>query len=94
MAEAKPINKLIFQFLKSIGVKEKIDENFAIIYWDNVVGKEISAQTEPFKVLKGSLFVKVKDSVWRNELQFFKNEILDKLNRKIGKQIIRDIKFY
>jgi predicted nucleic acid-binding Zn ribbon protein len=94
MAEARPINKLIFQFLKSIGVKERIEENFAIVYWDSIVGKEIAAQTEPFKVLKGSLFVKVKDTVWRNELHFFKNEIIEKLNKKIGRTIIKDIKFY
>lgn len=94
MAQARSINKLIFQFLKGIGIKDKIEENFAIVYWDSVVGKEIAEKTEPFKVLKGSLFVKVADTVWRNELQYFKNEIIEKLNKKIGKKIIKDIKFY
>ncbi len=94
MAEAKPLNQLIFQFLKSVGIKGKIEEYLAIVYWDHVVGKEIAKQSEPFKVVKGSLFVKVNDTVWRNELQFFKNEIIEKLNKKIGKNVIRDIKFY
>ncbi len=94
MKEAKPLNNLIAQFLRSVGIKDKVEENFAIVYWDTVVGKEISNQTEPFKVVKGILFVKVKDNVWRNELQFFKNEIIEKLNNKIGKKIVKDIKFY
>ena len=94
MAEAKPLNMLINKFLKSIGLKEKFEENFAIVYWDSVVGKEISENTEPFKVNKGVLFIKVKDSTWRNELQYFKNEIIEKLNRKIGKRIVRDLKFF
>jgi len=94
MAEAKQLNGLIYRFLQSIGIKDKIEENFAIVYWDAVVGKEIAKKTEPFKVIKGSLFVRVDDTVWRNELQFLKHEIIEKLNKKIGKNIINDIKFY
>ncbi|HFE64430.1 hypothetical protein B1H10_00890 [candidate division KSB1 bacterium 4484_188] len=94
MSGAKPLNKLIDQFLQSIGIKEKIEENFAFVYWDSVVGKEISERTEPFKMVKGNLFVKVKDAAWRNELQFFKNEIIEKLNKKIGKNVVSDIKFF
>ncbi len=94
MGEARPINQLIYQFLKSIGIKGKIEENFAIVYWDAVVGNEIARQTEPFRVTDGTLYVKVADTVWRNELHFLKNEIIQKLNEKVGKQIITDIKFY
>ncbi|MEJ2634993.1 MAG: DUF721 domain-containing protein [Calditrichia bacterium] len=94
MNEAKPLNKLIYQFLQSIGIKDRFEENLAIAYWDIVVGKEISQKTEPYKVAKGILFVRVNDTVWRNELQFFKNEICEKLNNKIGKKLINDIKFY
>lgn len=94
MKEAKPLNQLIYQFLHNLGIKEKIEENFAIAYWDSVVGKDISKRTEPFKISKGILFVKVNDTTWRNELQYFKNEIIEKLNKKIGKKIVKDIKFY
>ena len=37
---------------------------------------------------------RVKDPVWRNELQFFKAEIIKKLNDKIGRTVVKDIKFY
>jgi predicted nucleic acid-binding Zn ribbon protein len=94
MGEPQPLNKLILKFLESIGIREKVDENLALVYWHEVVGKEISEKTEPIKVVKGLLFVRVNDTVWRNELQFFKNEILQKLNTKIGKKRISDIKFY
>ncbi|GAB4365992.1 MAG: hypothetical protein Kow0042_05560 [Calditrichia bacterium] len=94
MSEAKPLGTLIAKFLESIGIKEKIDENFAFVYWDSTVGKEISQKTEPIKIINGNLFVRVNDTVWRNELQFFKNDIIEKLNNKIGKRVIKDIKFY
>jgi len=94
MSNAKPVSQLIDQFLKSLGIGGKIEENFAIVYWDQAVGKEISQHTEPYKIAQGILFVKVTDPVWRNELQFFKNEIIEKLNQKIGKKIVKEIKFY
>lgn len=94
MSPERPLNELIFQFLESIGIKERVEEHFAFVYWDSVVGKEIARQTEPTKITRGILFVKVKDSVWRNELQYFKNEIIEKLNKRIGKKVVEDIKFY
>lgn len=94
MKEAKPLNQLIFQFLQNLGIKAKIEENYALVYWDTVVGKEISEHTEPFKISNGTIFVKVNDTTWRNELQYFKNEIIEKLNNKIGKKVVNDIKFY
>ncbi len=94
MSQAKPLNQLIEQFLKSLGIGHKVEENYAMVYWDQVVGKEISEQTEPFKISDGTLYVKVIDPAWRNELQFFKSDIMEKLNHKIGKTMVRDIKFY
>jgi predicted nucleic acid-binding Zn ribbon protein len=94
MSQAKPISQLIRQFIESIGIGEKIEENFAIAYWDKAVGKEISEQTEPFKITDGVLFVKVADPAWRNELQFLKAEIITKLNKVLKKNIVKDIKFY
>lgn len=94
MSQAKPLNQLINQFLMNIGIKDKIDQYSSIVYWDHVVGREISERTEPVKIIKGVLFVKVRDHVWRNELQYFKHEIMEKLNRKIGKKVVIDIKFF
>lgn len=94
MSSAKPLNQLIQQFLESVGIGGKIEENLPMVYWDSVVGKDISRQTTPYKIADGILYVKVEDPVWRNELQFFKSEIIQKLNSKTGKQLIKDVKFF
>lgn len=94
MSQSQPLNRLIFQFLESVGIKDRVEENFVFMFWDGVVGKEIAQRTEPTKIKKGILFVKVDDSAWRSELQYFKNEIMDKLNKRVGKKVVEDIKFY
>lgn len=90
----KPIREVLEKFFKTLGIENRLEENLAFAFWDSVVGKEISLHTEPEKIVKGTIMVKVDNDVWRNELTFFKNEIIQKLNRKIGKKIIQEIKFY
>jgi predicted nucleic acid-binding Zn ribbon protein len=90
----KPIRDILEKFFRSLGVEERLEENLAFAYWDSVVGKEIANHTEPEKIVKGTVMVKVDNDVWRNELSFFKHEIIQKLNQKIGKKIIQEIKFY
>ncbi|MFZ0391343.1 MAG: DUF721 domain-containing protein [Calditrichia bacterium] len=94
MSRPEPLQKLLYQYLKVAGLQEKFESYLPFLFWDQTVGPRISEKTEPYKVVNGSLFVKVPDSVWRNELQYMKVEIIEKLNQKIGKSVIRDIKFY
>ena len=42
---------------------------------------------------KGTLFVEVSNSTWRQELQFQKKDIIEKLNKEIKEKIVREIKF-
>ena len=37
--------------------------------------------------------VKVKNSVWKQELQFQKNNIIKSLNKKLIKTMIKDLRF-
>lgn len=91
---AKPIRESILKLFKSLGMKERFEENLAIAFWDATVGKDISRHTDPQKVVDRILFVKVDDGAWRNELSYLKNELIEKLNQQIGKKAIEEIKFY
>ena len=89
-----PVGEAMLAFFKSIGAGERFQENLAIAFWDISVGKEIAGHTDPLKVVDGTMLVKVDDGVWRSELPYFKHEIIQKLNKKIGKKAIKEIKFY
>lgn len=93
-ATEKHIRDSLLRLFKSLGMRDRFEENLAIALWDSTVGKEIARHTEPFKVVKGILFVKVEDDVWRNELMFHKHDIIQRLNQQLGKKAIEEIKFY
>jgi predicted nucleic acid-binding Zn ribbon protein len=80
-------------FLRKSGLEKGVKQNTALLLWDEVVGKNIAENTNPEKVEHGTLLVTVENSSWRQELVFKKKEIIDKLNNKIGKKTIKDIRF-
>ncbi len=79
--------------LKGMGVDNKMKEFEALASWSSVVGETVGQVTKPEKVLNGVLFVKVKNSVWRNELIYMKAEILSNISKAVGDNVINDIKY-
>lgn len=57
------------------------------------MGPQIAARTSPGKIRHGVLSVTVSSSVWLQELQFMKQDILERLNQQTTKESITDIRF-
>ena len=83
----------IESMLKRFGIDNAIAQNDAINVWDKVVGEAVAKNATPDRVEHGVVVVKVSSPTWRQELYFQKEEIIKKLNKKIGKIVIRDIRF-
>lgn len=61
--------------------------------WNKSVGEVITAQTFPFKLKNNTLFVKVSNSTWMQQLQFMKQDIIDKVNPAFADKTVKDIYF-
>ena len=81
------------KLIKKEGLENDINQQKAIDLWEEVVGKKIKENTEPIEVQFGVMIVKVKSSVWKQELQFQKDDIIESLNRKLIKTKIKDLRF-
>lgn len=79
--------------IRSSGLQKGLDQQRAIDLWSEVVGESIDSNTEPVSVEHGVLSIKTKNSAWSQELQLQKPQILEKLNKKLDKKIIKDIRF-
>ena len=80
-------------FLKKAGLEKGVSQNKALLVWKEVVGDSVSQNTKPEKVESGTLYIKTSNSTWRQELVFKKTDIIKKLNNKLGKNTIKEIKF-
>ena len=79
--------------LKKFGIDNAVAQNNAMNLWNEIVGDKVAKNTQPDKVEHGIITVKVSSPTWRQELYFQKKEILLKINKTIGKNVIRDIRF-
>lgn len=87
------LGKILERLLDRHGLSARVKEIEALNLWPEVVGERIASISEAKDVREGRLFVKVENSVWRNELYYFKQEFINKLNLRLGQNIVNDILF-
>ena len=61
--------------------------------WETAVGKDIARNAKPGVYRDQILVVFVTSSPWLQHLQFLKADILTRLNRAIGSDRVKDIRF-
>lgn len=93
-SQIKDIGTSIQELVDGLGIRQKIVEYDAVLQWESIVGEHIAKAASAVRIVKGVLFVKVKTSTWRNELNLRKREIMTTLNSALGHEVVKDIKFH
>ena len=87
------IGSALKKLIETNGLDAGLVQQKAIDVWGEAVGKAISQNTEAVVVEKGVLTIKTRNATWRQELQLQKINIIKKINKKLDKNIIKDIRF-
>lgn len=61
--------------------------------WDGAVGHAVAENTRAAAFKGNLLIVHVSSSPWIHQLHFLKQELIEKVNRALGKNLVADIKF-
>ena len=61
--------------------------------WQEIVGKDIAGRSEPACIQKNVLWVHVRDSVWMQQLQAMKPQLLERVQHSFPEAEIRDIRW-
>ena len=83
----------IKDFLVKNGLENGVNQQKAVIIWPKIVGTKIAENTTAELVDFNVLTIKVKNSTWRNELYLKKDIILEKLNKELGPNTIKELRF-
>ncbi len=91
-SDFKSINEVIsksseFNPLREAVLRERVVQEFYDIF------PELKTVAEPVKTHKDKLILRVENSVWKSELNFRKTIIIKKINKHIGSEVIRSIRF-
>jgi len=61
--------------------------------WESAVGTTIANDSRPWKINGNTLEVHVSGPSWLQQLNYMKNDIINKLNEHLGQQVINKIRF-
>lgn len=89
----EPVNAVLDRVLNSLNLGIKVKQYRIWHVWNSVVGDGIARHAQPQQIRAMVLWVTVSSSAWMQQLEFMKRQIVDRLNERIGEQVINDIRF-
>jgi predicted nucleic acid-binding Zn ribbon protein len=78
-------------YIKEMNIGGKLSEVTIINSWEEIVGKAISSRTTKIFIKDHTLYVHLNSSVVRNELLMLREALKERLNKKAGSEVIKDI---
>ena len=85
------IGDIIRKLMKNPKLAGKLDELDALQAWEEIIGKQICKYVADQKIYKGTLYVKLKSAVVRNELSYTKSELISQINNRLAKKLLTNI---
>ena len=87
------ISGVLPALLRDLGLEAGIMGWRAVREWPDAVGPRIARRTRAVRCVEGTLLVEVEGSAWLHELGFLDRELLGQLNRRLGSQHVRALRF-
>ncbi|MBD5316054.1 MAG: DUF721 domain-containing protein [Bacteroides sp.] len=88
------IGNIVERMLEQNGVTNLYDEQRLCYLWAETVGPGINRRTTRRFVEDGVLHVYLTSAVLKNELTFRRRELVEALNKAVGKDVIHDVVFH
>ncbi len=88
------IGEAIGDMFRQYHLKPRFDQMQLINEWENLMGKTISHKTGKVFVKNDVLMVEIKSAPLKHELNMSKSKVLERIEERFEKSIIREIIFY
>ena len=91
-SELIPVGDVIHSLMTDGTLPYRPDDVEIWRVWKEVVGGTYAENSRPSKIRKKQLTITVSDSIWLQELTFYRETILEKINLKLGRKAVSSIK--
>ncbi len=83
--------------IDELGIETRLLEQRVLLLWPEVVAEvvgEVGGQlTRAETIRRGELLVLVRQDAWRHRLLFERERLRERLNRSVGREVVRSIRF-
>lgn len=85
------VSNILNKLLKQYGLEGKMIEYTIADKWEAIVGKIIASHSYPAGIHHRRLYIVVDSPVWVQEISFYKNDLIEKVNKHFGKKVIVEV---
>ncbi len=85
------LEHVIDRLLKAYGLEEGYYAAAIVTHWEKMMGPAIARRTREVKLHKGNLIIWVESATLRQELSYAKDRIAEKINREMGKRLVKTV---
>ena len=77
--EPKPIGELLNELIQERDWKSGLSEGEIFVKWDEIVGADIAANSEPIEIKDEKLIIKCASTAWATQLNLIKAQLLQSI---------------
>ena len=77
--EPKPIGELLNELIQERDWKSGLSEGEIFVKWDEIVGADIAANSEPIEIKEEKLIIKCASTAWATQLNLIKAQLLQSI---------------
>lgn len=91
--QPQPLGALLRDLIDRLGYRDKIDAVRAVEAWAHLAGPQINGLTNRVWVKDRTLFVQIRSAPWRHQLHLQRRQWCERLNHRLGHDVIDEIVF-
>ena len=85
------IGQIIKKIIRNNKLSKRLDVLNVLDVWNNIIGKDLEKYIKSTKLVDDKLYVKLRSSIVRNEMSYKKTKLIQRINEKLNKDVIKDI---
>ena len=87
------LGDIVDRTVKRLPLSRRLEDYALWTVWDDTVGPAIARNARPERLRNGTLVVRVRAAAWMQQLHYMKDIMLEKLNRRLGHEVISNVFF-
>jgi predicted nucleic acid-binding Zn ribbon protein len=87
------VSSVLTRVLRKLDLEGELLGWRAVEEWGRLVGARVARRTRAVGFREGTLIVEVEGSAWMHELGFLKRDLIREINRRLGSERVRDVRF-
>ena len=87
------VKNVLQRVVRALDVEDRLASHSVGPVWDRAVPERLADHTRPALLRGGVLTVEARSAVWMNEASLLREKIRQAVNREIGKDKVRELRF-